>query len=133
MTAALADTHAALWYLAAPHRLSDTASRALGEAVQNGEGIGISAISLVEVRYLVEKGRINAAWWDRLWAAVHQPDGPFLVWPVDEEVAWALARIPRESVPDMPDRILAATALRYRVPLVTRDGPLRACGVETIW
>jgi predicted nucleic acid-binding protein len=33
----------------------------------------------------------------------------------------------------MPDRIIAATALYLGVPLVTRDGKIRAADVETIW
>jgi predicted nucleic acid-binding protein len=33
----------------------------------------------------------------------------------------------------MPDRIIAATALSLGLPLVTRDGKIRASNVITIW
>jgi PIN domain nuclease of toxin-antitoxin system len=41
--------------------------------------------------------------------------------------------IPRNLVPDMPDRIIAATAVHLGVPLVSRDRRLQAAGIQTIW
>ncbi len=41
--------------------------------------------------------------------------------------------IPRDQVPDMPDRIIAATAAHLGVPLISRDGKIRASSVTTIW
>jgi predicted nucleic acid-binding protein len=45
----------------------------------------------------------------------------------------ALKTVSRQAVPDMPDRIMAATALHKGLPLITRDSNLRSCGIETIW
>jgi predicted nucleic acid-binding protein len=56
-----------------------------------------------------------------------------LIAPVDAGVADALPNIPRDVVPDMPDRIIAATALHLGLPLVTRDRRLQAAGIQTIW
>jgi predicted nucleic acid-binding protein len=53
--------------------------------------------------------------------------------PVDASVANALENVPRNIVPDMPDRIIAATALHLGLPLVTRDRRLQSAGIETIW
>ena len=33
----------------------------------------------------------------------------------------------------MPDRIIAATALHLGVPVISRDGKIRASTVATIW
>jgi PIN domain nuclease of toxin-antitoxin system len=33
----------------------------------------------------------------------------------------------------MPDRIVAATALRFGVPIISRDGKIRASKLATIW
>ncbi|HLA78333.1 MAG TPA: hypothetical protein VJU18_12195 [Vicinamibacteria bacterium] len=52
---------------------------------------------------------------------------------MSESIARCVALIPRESVPDMPDRIIAATALQVGVPLVTRDGRIRASGLDVVW
>ncbi len=35
--------------------------------------------------------------------------------------------------PDMPDRIIGATALHLGLPLITRDGKIRASDLRTIW
>ncbi len=56
MIAAVADTHAALWYLFADQRLSASAKSAFGDAATSRRKIVLSVISLAEVVYLVEKG-----------------------------------------------------------------------------
>jgi PIN domain nuclease of toxin-antitoxin system len=53
--------------------------------------------------------------------------------PLDASVAAAVERIDRLAVPDLPDRVIAATALAWKVPLVTRDEKIRASGIPTIW
>jgi predicted nucleic acid-binding protein len=42
-------------------------------------------------------------------------------------------RVSRADVPDMPDRVVAATALYLGVPVISRDGKIRASNVQTIW
>jgi predicted nucleic acid-binding protein len=37
------------------------------------------------------------------------------------------------DVPDTPDRIVAATAIYFGVPVITRDGRIRASNLETVW
>ena len=49
------------------------------------------------------------------------------------DVALAVGRVLRDEVPDMPDRIIAATALSFGIPLISRDGEIRASAVPTIW
>jgi PIN domain nuclease of toxin-antitoxin system len=48
-------------------------------------------------------------------------------------VAEALQFVQRNEVPDLPDRIIAATALALRVSLISRDRKIRASQVQTIW
>jgi predicted nucleic acid-binding protein len=52
---------------------------------------------------------------------------------LDRDVAGALSDVPRDAVPDMPDRIIAATAVTLGLPLVTRDGKIAQSGVQTVW
>ena len=49
-----ADTHAIIWYLREQHQLSASALAALDQAELGGQGIYVSAISLVEARYLMD-------------------------------------------------------------------------------
>lgn len=93
----------------------------------------ISAVSLVEVVYLVERGRIAADAFERFVRELGQDNPAFKVFPLDYNVASVLRSIPRDIVPDMPDRIIAATALHLGLPLVTRDRRLQSAGIQTIW
>ncbi len=133
MDGLVADTHAVLWYLAGSPRLSHTAHCALDEALANGHRIYVSAISVVEVLYLWEKGRIPHEALDLLNGALSAPVAGLAVVPLDATVAAAVGRIPRTEVPEMPDRIIAATALHLSLPLVTRDLRIRATSLTTIW
>lgn len=133
MGAVVADTHTLVWYLVDPARLSGPASVALEEAGRSGDPVYLSAITLIELRYLIEKGKLPQAVLDRLDAALDQPNSAFAVAPVDHPLARTLTRVPRDEVPDMPDRIIAATALQLGVPLVSRDRKIRASTVHTIW
>ncbi len=53
--------------------------------------------------------------------------------PVDQAIAVSLSTIDRKQISDMPDRIIAATALARGVPLITADAQIRASSVPTIW
>ena len=85
----------------------------------------VSAITLVELRYLVEKGTYTEQEFVELVGVLDVEDSSFDVVPVDNEIARAIGRIPREAVTDPFDRMIAATALVLDLPLVTRDGRLR--------
>ncbi|MCL1467808.1 type II toxin-antitoxin system VapC family toxin [Argonema galeatum] len=58
MTAVIADTHTIIWYLRETARLSPAAMMALDAASAGGYPIYVSAISVVEVGYLVERYRL---------------------------------------------------------------------------
>ena len=133
MSAIVADTHAVLWYLLSPDKLSPKAEAALDETQNLNDPIYVATISLVEVAYLVEKGRLAEAAYQRLNLELSQPDSGFAVVPLDLPIVQTLRRIPRDVVPDMPDRIIAATALYLNLPFVTRDPDIRAANITTLW
>src|SRR5262245_52126235 len=111
MAAVVADTHTAVWYLMNSPRLSRAAANALDQASAAGDAILIPSISLVELTYLVEKGRVPAEARQRLVDAIAQTNGPFELAPLDRRVADAVGLIDRNIVPDLPDRVIGATAL----------------------
>ena len=45
----------------------------------------------------------------------------------------ALATIPRNIVPDMPDRIIVATAKHLGLPLISKDNKIVSSGISIIW
>lgn len=95
--------------------------------------IGMSPITLVEAIYLVERGRIPGETLPLIVGALQQPDSVFVQVPFDLEVAQALQQVSRAHIPDMPDRIVAATALHLSVPVISRDGRIQASSIQTIW
>ena len=133
MSALVADTHAAIWYLTKDPYLSRVALAALDQTAEANQPIYVPTICVVEATYLAEKGRIPVAILDRLKQVLRDGGFAYRRAPLSLEVAIALGRISRSEVPDMPDRVIAATALALGLPLVTCDGEIRASGVVTIW
>lgn len=133
MASVAVDTHAIVWYLSQDSRLSSAAHDALTAATNGGEIIHIPSICLVELTYLVEKGRLPAAARQRLIESLDDPARPCVLVPLNRLVAEALEFVQRTEVPDLPDRIVAATALALGVPLISRDRKIRASQIQTIW
>ncbi len=133
MPAVVVDTHAIVWYLTSDPRLSSKAAATLRQTTTEGEFIHVPSICLVELTYLVEKGRLPSSARERLVGALDDPTRPCRLAPLDRRIANALELVNRAEVPDLPDRIVAATAVALAVPLVSRDGKIRASQVPTIW
>ncbi len=130
---AVLDTHTVLWYLEDSEQLSTAARNTIEDAVRAARQVSVSVISIIETVYLVERKKLPAAALQRLQHALTDTGAVLAIAPIDLAVANALEHIPRNVVPDMPDRIIAATAVHLGVPLVTRDRRLRAAGIQTIW
>ena len=133
MQALVADTHSAIWYIADSPDISLIAAKAMDNATDFGEPIYVSAITLVEMSYLIEKGRLPEKDLTDLLSELQNPSSNFELVPIDLAVTQSLRKISRLEVPDVPDRIIAATALYLNLPLVTRDGKIRATRLTTIW
>ena len=82
---------------------------------------------------MVERGRIAADAFARFVTELEAPSPAFTVVALDYRIASIMREIPRDLVPDMPDRIIAATAMHLGLPLVTRDRRLQSAGIKTIW
>ena len=70
----LADTHTVVWYEQGSRRLSAPALAALRGAVRSGNPIRVSAVSLVEITYLVERQRVPPDTLDRILAVLRRPN-----------------------------------------------------------
>jgi hypothetical protein len=79
------------------------------------------------VVYLIEKNRLPPSVYDELTNALADPEHvlterPLSPWPSVQ----AMRQVRRAEVPDMPDRIVAGTAVYLDVPAISRDSRIRA-------
>lgn len=133
MIRAIADTHALIWYQYADARLSVNAKAVFDTAVKQGDSIGVSAITIMEMVYLVEKKRIPADAVRRTLVALTALHSVLSLVPLDGAVASTLTHLNRAEIPDMLDRIIAATALYLGVPVISRDHKIVTSSIQTIW
>jgi PIN domain nuclease of toxin-antitoxin system len=133
MLVAIADTHAIIWYLLNDPRLSDRGRQVFEDAAGTGDQVGISSISFVELVYLEEKNRVTPGILDLLYSALEQPDPLLVEFFVDRTITRIMREIPRLEVPDMPDRVISASAVTHDVPVITRDQRIAASSVPNIW
>ncbi|MFZ0803954.1 MAG: PIN domain-containing protein [Terriglobales bacterium] len=133
MIAGVADTHTALWHLFADKRLSATADAFIKEAATTRRKIAISTITLAEVVYLIEKNRLPPSAYDELTQALADPEHVFTEAALTAAIVQAMRQVSRAEVPDMPDRMVAATAVYFDVPVISRDSRIRAASLRTIW
>lgn len=68
----------------------------------------------------MEKGRIPVGLYRQLIAALSSAQGNLTIVSLDFSVARSLEQVPRMEVPDLPNRVIAPTALAFNCPLVTR-------------
>lgn len=127
------DTHIVIWYFADPTQFSQLAEKTIDIAELNGT-IFISSITLVELIYLTEKGRIPPDILVELRKVLDDSTTAFQLIELTREISDGIEEIPRQTVPEMPDRIIAATALHLNLPLITKDHKIQALqNIQTIW
>jgi len=133
MLVAVADTHTVIWYIFGDERLSVNAKAFIEKAAKAGDQIGVSSITLAELVYLVEKRRLPLGAFHRLLSALDSPDSVLVEVTFNRHIAETLLQVNRSIIPDLPDRIIAATALYLGVPVISRDRKIRLSNVATIW
>lgn len=131
----LLDTHVLLWWLSGGKRLSGAAATAIDTA----ERILVSPITCWEVGMLARAGRIQLDRPIASWIAGVFDDRRSGVAQLSPEAAgWAGAFDDDRFPGDPADRLIYATALEHRVPLISKDERLReyaaiAGVVHVVW
>lgn len=118
----LLDTHAWLWGLLEPNRLSGPCKKAL----QRASEVWISPITVWEASLLLESKRIRVRQDPHHWLADALARSALRTADLTVEVAMESRRI-RLPHSDPADRFIAATAIVYDLTLVTADARLLAC------
>lgn len=128
------DMHSLIWHLQRSRRLSAKARAIFRRADRGQAQIVIPSIVLVEMVYLAERVRIDSALVDQVFALLVPRPQNYILAPLNLEVVQALRGINRTQVPDMPDRIIVATAKQLGLTLLSRDPAVVAVpGVSVIW
>jgi len=126
------DTHVILWDALKPELLSVNAKEAIAQANKES-GIIFCEISLWEIAMLVQKERIS----------IEAPYQDFIKWVllsnkyqyqgITPEIAELSTQLPDEINKDPADRIIAATSLVRKIPLVTADNNLHQSKILSVW
>jgi PIN domain nuclease of toxin-antitoxin system len=125
------DTHAWLWWVAEPGRLSHAARQAIDRA----DAIGVSTLSAWEVTMLVQRGRISLDRDVATWVRQALAPAPVVKLAPTAEIAVEAGLLDAAEFPGDPaDRIIYATAKAAGASLVTRDEALRRFDARaTVW
>ena len=83
--------------------------------------------------YLVEKGVVKREIIEQTLTLLNTPNGSYQVASLDQHVARTmLENVPWSAIPELADRIIAATALALELPLITKDQKIRDAGILTV-
>ena len=126
------DTHALIYDGLAPARLSARARKAIDAAAEAHE-LSCSDISLWEIAMLIAHDRLDPGMDARQFLDDLIAARRLRVLPITPEIA-VLSQSDAFSHGDPADRLIAATSLFHRAPLVSSDARLRKIkDITTIW
>lgn len=133
MIQAIADTHAVIWYLFGDSRLSQAARACIEDAAKAGHQVGFSSITLAEIVYLSERDRIPRETLSELLKVLDDDCSVWAEVAFDRSIALAMQRVSRAEIPELADRMIAATALHLDIPVITRDHKIQGSSLFTVW
>jgi len=124
------DTHAWIWWISDPEKLSSKANH----AIQQTKTIGIAAISCWEIGMLVAKQRLTLDREVGLWIKQSLALPPSRLLALEPDIAILSCQLPGNFHADPADRMIVATALHHGAPLITKDERIHAwAGCNSIW
>jgi len=128
----LVDTHVVAWLAFDQGQLSGKARTAIDDARENGDGLAISDITLLELATLASKGRIHLA--ISLESFLREVENRFVVLPITGRACVRALELPAAYPRDPADRIIGATALVEGLTLLTANRDIRRSkALHTIW
>lgn len=127
----LLDTHAWLWRLLDPGRISADAEAAIADG---GSELFLSPISTWEALVLARKGRLSLAPTPHEWVLDALRRTAIAAAPLNHGIALRSETLDGFASADPADRFLVATALEHGLVLVTADTAMHGFEpVQTLW
>ena len=130
----ICDTHVPIFFQDQPGRMTDRARKTFEQGMSD-KRLAIADISLWEIAMLFARGRLSLKSVKTADSYIRDLiDGYGLeVLPISPEIAIA-SQSDRFNHGDPADRLIAATAMIERAPLITADERLRSVvGLRTVW
>ncbi len=129
----LLDTHAWVWFISNPEKLSKKAEKSIKKAAKENE-ILISSISAWEVALLVSKKRLELTMDVSDWISSSEKLSFIRFIPIDNGIAVRSVYLPQPLHNDPADRIIISTSMKYGAPIITMDEKiLNFPHVQSIW
>ena len=126
------DTQCLIWHLIHDRHLPKTA-RAIFTAADDGRSqVLVPSMVLVETIFLLQRPRVAQRVVDHLLQLTEDPDASFRVVPLDSAVVRAVNDFGPAAVPELADRVIAATARSLNLPLLTVDHAIVASGLVDV-
>ena len=126
------DTQCLLWYMAEDRRLP-RATRPIFRAAEEGRAqILVPSIVMVEAIFLLQRQRVVESVISQLMQLTEETTSNFCVTPLNMTVVQSLRDFGPAAVPELSDRIIAATARAFELPLLTTDWVIEASGLVTV-
>jgi PIN domain nuclease of toxin-antitoxin system len=130
----VADTHAVIWYLSKNKRLSRHARTIFDRAAAGHAQIAIPTIVIVETAFLIQRARLERSVIQNLLNLTEDPTDGIYLYPLNLGVVKALVNIGPAVIPELADRVIAATALHLNLPLLTTDAAIQTSNlIKTVW
>jgi predicted nucleic acid-binding protein len=118
--------------MAQDRRLPKIARTAFEQAKEGLAQVLVPSIVLVEAVFLADRQRVFKLILTQLMALSDTPNAGICVIPLDLAVARAVSDFGPSAVPELADRIIAATARALNLPLLTTDPAIAASGLVKV-
>ncbi len=120
------DTHSLLYLIYDPQSLGLKAKRVFGD---DASQLLIPTMALLECQYLIEIGKIEGQIAD-IMHYIRRKDGMEIVGYQEEQLMESLVL---QGTRDPFDRIILATALCWKIPILTKDRWMKDHYPHTLW
>ena len=126
------DTQCLLWHMGQDRHLPK-AMKSIFDASEDGRvQVLVPSMVLIETVFLMQRQRVKQAVLDQLLLLSEEPDASICVVPLDMSVVQAAIDFGPASVPELADRVIAATARALGLPLLTVDPAIVESGLVEV-